>query len=135
MAREIHLPGQDSIFAPTPLLEALRTVLSMAAPDLAGLPKHDQRGLSEMRTQISVVDISRAYFNAAKDMDKDPAHVELPHEDPDRARGMYVLMRVERSCARAAEDGWHSECTSTRCLLARSSQCSGCWLTRPRHRL
>ena len=30
VAREICLPGQEGIFAPTPPLEALRTVLSMA---------------------------------------------------------------------------------------------------------
>ena len=68
VAREIRLPGQDSIFAPTPPLEALRTVLSMAATDPPGLPRHDRRGGSETRTQISVIDISRAYFNAVKDV-------------------------------------------------------------------
>ena len=82
-AREIRVPVQASIFAPTPPLEALRTVLSMAATDSPGLPRHDRCGGFEMRTQISVIDISRACFNAVKDADKDPTYVELPHEDPD----------------------------------------------------
>ena len=37
VARELRLRGQDSIFAPTPPLEALRTVLSMAATDIKGV--------------------------------------------------------------------------------------------------
>ena len=32
-ARQIRGPGQDAVFAPTPPLEALRTVLSLAATD------------------------------------------------------------------------------------------------------
>ena len=85
VARELRLLGQDSIFAPTPLLEALRTVLGMAATDIKGAHKHDRRADSEMRTQVSVIDISRAYFNAVKDPEVDPTYVELPHEDPGRA--------------------------------------------------
>ena len=59
VAREIRLPGEASIFAPTPPLEALRTVLSMAATDLKGVKKHVRDGDSEMRTQVAVIDISR----------------------------------------------------------------------------
>ena len=66
VAREIRQAGDDTIFAPTPPLESLRTVLSMAATDLAGDIKHDRRADSDDRTQIMVLDISRAYFNAKK---------------------------------------------------------------------
>ena len=34
VAREIRLPGEDPVFAPTPPLESVRMVLSLAATDL-----------------------------------------------------------------------------------------------------
>ena len=46
-----------------------------------------------------------------KDADKDPTYVELPDEDPDRARGMCGRLRVHMYGTRAAADGWHSEYT------------------------
>ena len=52
VAREIRLPGEASIFAPTPPLEALRSILSMAATDLRGRPAHDRRPGSNRRTQV-----------------------------------------------------------------------------------
>ena len=67
VAREIRRHGEDPIFAPTPPLESLRTVLSFAATDVEGLPKHVRDPSSEERTQVSFVDISRAYFCAATD--------------------------------------------------------------------
>ena len=36
VARQIWQPGEDAIFAPTPPLEALRSVLSFAATDFVG---------------------------------------------------------------------------------------------------
>ena len=113
VAREIRQAGEDTIFAPTPPLESLRTVLSMAATDLAGDIKHDRRADSDDRTQIMVLDISRAYFNAKKDEGIDPTYVELPAEDPDRAEGMCGLLRVHMYGTRAAADGWHSEYSHT----------------------
>ena len=62
VAREIRLPGQEGIFAPTPPLEALRTVLSLATTDIKGLIKHVRDPKSTRRTQVAVIDISRAYF-------------------------------------------------------------------------
>ena len=109
VAREIRLTGEDPIFAPTPPLESVRMVLSLAATDLPGEPKHDRRGDSERRTQVSIIDISRAYFNAKKDMDKDPTYVELPEEDDGKAAGMCGLLRVHMYGTRAAADGWHGE--------------------------
>ena len=112
VAREIRRPGEDSIFAPTPPLESLRTVLSMATTDFKGDVKHIRDGKSENRTQISVIDISRAYFNAKKDENANPTYVELPEEDPDRKRGMVGLLRVHMYGTRAAADGWHGEYSS-----------------------
>ena len=105
VAREIRVPGEASIFAPTPPLEALRTVLSMAATDLKGLAKHVRDGDSAMRTQVPVIDTSRAYFNAKKDCDKDPTYVELPEEDPGKRKGMCGLLQVHMYGTRAAADG------------------------------
>ena len=86
VAREIRRHGEASFFAPTPPLESIRLVLSMAATDLPGHIKHDRSPLSEGRTQISVIDISRAYFNAKVD-EHDSIYVDLPDEDPDKLRG------------------------------------------------
>ena len=81
MAREIRVPVQESIFAPTTPLEALRTVLSMATTDLVGLPKHDRCPDSENRTQISVIDIVRAFANAVENPKQDATYAEQPRED------------------------------------------------------
>ena len=113
VAREIRQAGEDTIFAPTPPLESIRTVLSMAATDLAGDIKHVRRADSEDRTQIMVLDISRAYFNAKKDEGADPTYVELPAEDSDKAEGMCGLLRVHMYGTRAAADGWHNEYSHT----------------------
>ena len=109
VAREIRLPGEASIFAPTPPLEALRTVLSMAATNVKGLTKHVRDGNSELRTQVAVIDISRAYFNAKKDSEIDPTYVDLPPEDPAKAKGMCGLLQVHMYGTRAAAEGWWGE--------------------------
>ena len=67
VAREVRKPWEASIFAPTPPLEALRTIISLAATEIKGVVTHDRRPNSIRRTQVSVVDISRAYFNAKVD--------------------------------------------------------------------
>ena len=74
VARQIRQAGEDAIFAPTPPLEALRSILSLATTDFDGRPLHVREGSSERRTQVSAIDISRAYFNAAAD-DSNPTYV------------------------------------------------------------
>jgi hypothetical protein len=92
VARQIRGRGQEATFAPTPPLEALRTVLSLAATDLPGRPKRCRVPESETRTQVSFVDISRAYFNAPTNPD-DPAYVQLPAEDADFGKGLCGLLQ------------------------------------------
>ena len=106
--------GREKIASllPRPPLEALRTVLSMAATNLPGDRPHVRDPKSDMRTQVMVVDISRAYFNAKKDPDGSPTYVELPEEDPDKAAGKVGLLRVHMYGTRAAADGWHNEYSS-----------------------
>ena len=107
VAMEIRRAGEDPIFAPTPPLESLRTVLSLAATDMLGEEKKCRDPGSSARIQVSFIDICRAYFCAATDPDS-PTYVELPAEDPDH--GVYVgrLLKHMYGTRRAA-DGWHCE--------------------------
>ena len=77
VAREIRMNGEDAIFAPTPPLESLRMVLSYAATNIAGHVQHVREASSEDRTQILMIDIRRAYFDA-KTNDETPILVQLP---------------------------------------------------------
>ena len=79
VAREIRLPGEDAIFAPTPPLESLRMVLSHAATQFPGEKKKVWDPESPDRQMVYFMDISRAYFNAKVD-ENDPVFVELPPE-------------------------------------------------------
>ena len=68
VAREIRKKGENPIFAPTPPLEALRTVLMLAStPSLWAEGRVSAAG--EERMQVSFIDISRAYFNARTNCD------------------------------------------------------------------
>jgi hypothetical protein len=86
VARQIRQAGEEAIFAPTPPLEALRSIISIAATDLPGRPVHVRDPDSERRTQLSAIDISRAYFNASTE-GSEPTYVALPleHQDTPRA--------------------------------------------------
>ena len=53
VAREIRRFGEEPVFAPTPPLESLRTILSFATTDLPGRPAHVRDPQSERRTQVS----------------------------------------------------------------------------------
>ena len=64
VAREIRMPGEDAIFAPTPPLESLRMVLSHASTQFPNEPKKIWDGADPNRQMVYFMDISRAYFNA-----------------------------------------------------------------------
>ncbi len=111
VARQLkaHDRSNASYFAPTPPLEALRTVLSLAATKL----KHwqpDYRPDSDSRMQLSFLDISRAYFNAKTDS-ASPTYVSLPPEDDDCEEKCALLLRHMYG-TRAAADGWQEEYSS-----------------------
>jgi hypothetical protein len=74
VAREIRKAGEDPIFAPTLPFESLGTILSLAATDVGGTKKRVRDPLSPERTQVSFIDISRAYFCASTDP-SDPSYV------------------------------------------------------------
>ena len=97
----------QSYFAPAPPLEALRTVLSLAATTIGDhRPDWDPR--SPTRTQLSFIDVSRAYFNAKIHDDDEPTYVELPPEDPDHV-DMCARLRRHMYGTRMAADGWQEE--------------------------
>ena len=109
VARDVRKKGEDSIFAPTPPLEALRTILSLVATKEYWSERcwHADPE-SEDRIQISMIDISRAYFNA-RVTDSDPVYVQLPPEDPDYNKGMCGRLNVHMYGTRQAADRWHCE--------------------------
>jgi hypothetical protein len=100
----------ESFFSPTPPLEALRAVLSMATTSSGSyrpirIPDHPNR------TQVSMVDISRAYFNAKKDPN-DLTYVALPEEEADHS-SMCGLLARHMYGTRGAADGWQEEYSTT----------------------
>ncbi len=96
-----------SYFAPAPPLEAMRTVISMAMTR-AGEHKPDWDPKSPARTQISLVDVKRAYFNAHIDPSEPATFVQLPEEDPDHTDMCAQLLRHMYG-TRGAADGWQEE--------------------------
>jgi len=97
----------QSYFAPAPPLEALRTVISLAMTR-AGEHQPIWDPQSPMRTQISLIDVKRAYFNAEVDPNDPPTFVRLPPEDPD-ADSMCAQLLRHMYGTRAAADGWQEE--------------------------
>ena len=64
------------------------------------------------RLQISLVDISRAYFHARVEVGN-PLFVELPPEDEDYGKGLCERLDVHMYGTRPAAEGWHNECATT----------------------
>ena len=111
VARQIRHQGVESIFAPTPPLEAVRTVISAAATNY----DHDAPGCrdpnSEERIQLSFIDIARAYFNAPTDP-AHPTYVELPPQHRCHGDVVALLKKHMYGTLRAA-DGWQEEYSCT----------------------
>ena len=77
VAREMRLPGEEAVFAPTPPLETLRMVLSHAVTHFDGEPEKIYDPNSEHRQHVLLIDIRQADFNAPTS-DEKPTYVELP---------------------------------------------------------
>ena len=114
VAREVRQAWESSIFSPTPPLESLRSILSLAATDIPGVLEHDRRPESPTRTQVSVIDIARAYFNAKVDPEH-PVYVELPAEDEDSTKGMCGKLLAHMYGTQPAAKGWHTEFSTFLC--------------------
>ncbi len=100
----------NSYFAPAPPLEALRTVISLAMTKI-GTHQPDWSPLSATRSQLSRIDVKRAYFNAEIDSRDPPTFVQLPAEDPDSETMVALLLRHMYG-TRMAADGWQEEYSS-----------------------
>jgi hypothetical protein len=112
VARQLKATDRSgqTYFAPAPPLEALRTVLSLAMTRIGEhTPNWDPS--SPDRTQLSFVDVRRAYFNAKVDQDDEPVYVSLPPEDEDSDNMCARLLRHMYGTRRAA-DGWQEEYSS-----------------------
>ena len=75
-----------------PPVEALRTVLTYVEFDIEGEKPKCREGTSPNRMQLSLIDISRAYFNATYDPAK-PPFVALPTEHPDYQSTCGLLLK------------------------------------------
>ncbi len=125
VARQLRATDSSgqSYFAPAPPLEALRTVISMAMTKI-GDHRPDWSPLSATRTQISFIDVRRAYFNAKIDDKDPPTFVDLPSEDPDATTMCAQLLRHMYG-TRMAADGWQEE-YSTLLVRLGFTQGAGC---------
>ena len=83
----------------------------MAATDRPGRPIHVRDPNSERRTQLSAIDISRAYFNASTEA-SGPTYAALPPEHPGHARGVSGLLLKHMYGTRAVAYEWQQECSS-----------------------
>ena len=98
-----------TFFAPTPPLEALRTILSFSSSSMRSWrPSYDPK--SKRRMQLSFIDVARAYFNAKTDPEN-PTFVSLPLEHPDSQTHAGELLRHMYG-TRLAADGWQEEYSS-----------------------
>ena len=85
-------------------------VLSYAVTDIAGQVPKCWSPSSPKRMQISLVDVSRAYFNAVM-LEDEPTYVELP-PDFRAPPGTCALLKRHMYGTRRAADGWQSEYSS-----------------------
>ena len=121
VARQIRGANEDPMLAPTPPLEALRTVFGYCATDMDGEKPKCRDGRSPNRIQLSLIDISGAYFHSRCDPAK-PNFVALPTEDRDY-RSVCGLLCKHMYGTQAAADGWQVRYSTFRDLDVLSMQC------------
>ena len=97
VGREFNVGRDDSLYAATPPLEALRLVLSDAAT---------WTGTNRERKAIMINDVRRAYFYARATRD---IYIEIPPEDPDAAPGVLGKLKLCLHGTRDAAKGWQEE--------------------------
>ena len=93
VGREFNVGKDDSLYASTPPLEALRVVVSNAATDTP----------SGNRREIVVCDVRRAYFYAKINRD---VFIELPEEDPESGGDTVGKLRLCLYGTRDAAKSW-----------------------------
>ena len=93
VGREFNTHRDDTLYASTPPLEALRTVISHAAT-------WDKSG---RRRSVMINDVRRAYFYAVATRD---LYIELPAEDGQATSGMLGKLNLCLYGTRDAAKGW-----------------------------
>ena len=86
-------------------------MLSYCATDTGNEKPKCRDGRSPNRIQLSLIDISRAYFNAKCDSEK-TTFVALPSKDIDHQNTCGLLLKLMYG-TQAAADGWQQEYSST----------------------
>ena len=106
VAREIRKKGIEAIFAATPPLEALRTVISQAVTH----SDPNNRPTGDLRQQLLFIDIKRAYFHAAVP-DSQLIYVSFPPELQalPEYRGKVGRLRKFLYGTQGAAAGWEDE--------------------------
>ena len=109
-------------------------MLLPAAMSMKGQPKHVSDPNSGLRTLVSFVDISCAYFCASA-AQSDPTCVELPRDGSDH--GVEVELLLGHMCGtRNVTDGWHCEYTGELGDLGfEVGEASACGVLHRAHRL
>ena len=89
---------------------------SLATTDIAGGPAHERAPQANDRTQVQLIDISRASFCSATDPNN-ATYVELPVEHPGRERGQCGLLKPHMYGAKQAAEGRRGEYAGTLCNM------------------
>ena len=95
VAREFNQGKDDTLYASTPPLEALRLIISHAATYNATKP--------EERRELMVNDVSRAYFYARSTR---CLYIEVPAEDPEAHPDLLGRLRLSLYGTRDAALNW-----------------------------
>ena len=104
VGKEFRQGGDDSIYASTPPLEALRAIISYAATHNKG---HD--GGRRRLKHIMINDVRRAYFYAKAKRD---LYIELPPEDTRGSKDQLGKLRLSLYGTRDAASNWQETLAS-----------------------
>ena len=96
VGKEFRTHPDDSLYASTPPLEALRLIVSRAAT---------KNGRTGKMRQIMINDVSRAYFYAAATRD---AYIDLPNEDAQAGGDLVGKLQLCLYGTRDAATNWQS---------------------------
>ena len=98
VGREFNVGRDDTLYAATPPLEALRLILSHAGMWIPGR--------NGERKAVMINDVRRAYFYARATRD---LYIEIPREDPDAGPNVLGKLKLCLYGTRDAAKGWQEE--------------------------